>query len=68
MNLAAIAKVCDTDIWTIDIILKEIIIQLKLAIKKSLNIRLMFKVGKLIIKNGNISWKNVSEDRVDTKS
>ena len=68
MNLAAIAKVCDTDILTIDNILKEIIIQLKLAIKKSLNIRLMFKVGKLIIKNGNISWKNVSEDRVDTKS
>ena len=43
----------------IENILKEIIIQLKLAIKKGCNIRLMFKVGKLIIKNGVISWKNV---------
>jgi hypothetical protein len=57
--LAAIAKVCDTDILTIENILKEIIIQLKLAIQKSYNIRLMFKVGKLIIKNGTISWKNL---------
>lgn len=59
MNLTAIAKVCETDILTIENILKEIIIQLKLAIQKGLNIRLMFKVGKLIIKNGAISWKNV---------
>ena len=59
MNLAAIAKVSDTDILTIENILKEIIIQLKLAIQKGFNIRLMFKVGKLIIKNGTISWKNV---------
>ena len=59
MNLTAIAKVCKTDILTIENILKEIIIQLKLAIQKGLNIRLMFKVGKLIIKNGAISWKNV---------
>jgi len=57
--LAAIAKVSDTDILTIENILKEIIIQLKLAIQKGFNIRLMFKVGKLIIKNGTISWKNV---------
>jgi hypothetical protein len=57
--LTAIAKVCETDILTIENILKEIIIQLKLAIQKGLNIRLMFKVGKLIIKNGAISWKNV---------
>lgn len=57
--MASIAKVCDTDILTIENILKEIIIQLKLAIKKGCNIRLMFKVGKLIIKNGVISWKNV---------
>jgi len=56
--LTAIAKVCETDILTIENILKEIIIQLKLAIQKGLNIRLMFKVGKLIIKNGAISWKN----------
>jgi hypothetical protein len=59
LNLAAIAKVSDTDILTIENILKEIIIQLKLAIQKGFNIRLMFKVGKLIIKNGTISWKNV---------
>jgi len=56
--LTAIAKVCETDILTIENILKEIIIQLKLAIQGGLNIRLMFKVGKLIIKNGAISWKN----------
>jgi len=28
----------------------------------------MFKVGKLIIKNGTISWKNNLEDGLDTKS
>jgi hypothetical protein len=68
LNLASIAKVCDTDILTIESIFKEIIIQLKLAIQKGYNIRLMFKVGKLLIKNGTISWKNNLEDGLDTKS
>jgi len=56
INYASISKVCDTDIYTIEMILKEIIAQLKYQLKKGANIRIMFKVGRFIAKNGEISW------------
>jgi hypothetical protein len=43
-------------------ILKEIVAQLRVQIKKGVNLRVMFKVGKLIFKNGLITWKPFNEE------
>lgn len=65
INLASIAKVCDTDVVTIEMILKEIVTQLKEFIKKGQNVRLMFKFGILIVKNGELNWKPISDANDD---
>lgn len=62
LNLQAVAQVCETDMLSVEMILKEIVAQLKAHIKKGISLRVMFKVGKLIFKNGMLSWKPFNED------
>jgi hypothetical protein len=47
---------------SIELILKEIVAQIKYQLKKGSNIRLMFKVGKLISRGGELSWTSFKED------
>ena len=72
LNLGSIAKVCDTEIFTIELILKEIVSQIREQIKLRNNLRLMFKVGKLISQAGELRWKSFREENakkvVDTES
>lgn len=62
INYASIAKVCDTDAETIEIIIKEIVSQLKQFIKNGASVRLMLKLGRLVCKNGVISWRRLIKD------
>ena len=62
INLASIAKVCDTDILTIELVMKEIVAQIKYQLQKGSSLRLMFKIGKLISKGGELSWKSFIEE------
>ena len=72
INLASIAKVCDTELLTIEMVLKEIVAQIKEHIKKGNNLRLLFKVGKLITCGSEIKWKSFKEENTkkvhDTES
>ena len=61
INFSSIAKVCDTDVYTIEQIYKEIMAQLIHHIKNGSNIRLMFKIGRLATRNGEINWKSLQE-------
>ena len=62
MNLNSIAKVCDTDCNSIELILKEIVAQLRHQIKIGNNVRLMMKVGTFIVKGGDINWKSINNN------
>ena len=62
LNYASIAKVCETDTETIEIIIKEIVCQLRHVLKNGANVRLMFKIGRLISKSGTISWRSFRDD------
>ena len=42
--------------------MKEIMAQLRHMIKLGQNIRLQFKIGKLIIRNGDVSWKTMKDE------
>lgn len=61
--MASVAKVCDTDILSIELVLKEIVAQLKHQLSKGSNLRIMFKIGKLISRGGELSWKSFREDQ-----
>ena len=61
INLASIAKVCDTDVYTIEQIYKEILAQLVWHIRNGSPVRLTFKVGRLATRNGEINWKSLKE-------
>ena len=62
LNFASIAKVCDTEILTIETIIKEIGAQIRDHLKMGKSLRLTFKVGKLISRGGEIKWKSFRED------
>ena len=62
INLQAIAKVCMTDIPTVDLILREMIAQLRYQIKKGVNVRLFFKIGRLKCQNGVLNWSPYREE------
>lgn len=62
LNYASIAKVCDTDTETIEIIIKEIVCQLRHMLKNGANVRLMLKIGRLVSKGGTISWRSFRDD------
>jgi len=62
INFASVAKVCETDIVTVEMVMKEIVAQIQYQLKKGSNLRLMFKIGKLISKHGEITWKTFREE------
>ena len=64
INLQAIAQVCETDMLSVETILKEIVAQMKSHIKQGMNLRLMLKIGRLIIRNGTIQWKSFKEEDI----
>ena len=64
INMASIAKVCDTDVLSVQNIYNEIIAQLKSKLKKGQNIRLLFKFGRLATRNGEINWRQFNEDGI----
>lgn len=68
INIGAIAKVCDTDVFSVEQIYKEIIAQLIYQIKKGKNFRLSLKIGRLATRNNEINWKSFNETAQDTKS
>jgi hypothetical protein len=57
LNYASISKVCQTNSETIQMLFREILAQLDEAIRKGQSIRLQFRIGRLDIKNGEVSWK-----------
>ena len=67
INLAAIAKVCDTDVISIEQILREIVAQVKDHLKNGCNVRLMMKIGKLVSRNGCLHWKSNHEPEMDAQ-
>jgi len=66
-NLASIAKVCDTDIFSVELILREIVAQLRHHLQKGCSVRLLMKVGNLISRNGELHWKSLGGDESKTK-
>jgi hypothetical protein len=68
LNPASIAKVCYTDLMSLDLVVKEILAQLKDHIKKGANLRVLFKVGKLVSKGGQLTFKSLGESNGDTHS
>lgn len=61
INMASISRVCSTDIVTVEMILKEIVAQLRYQLKKGNKVRMMFKIGKLISQNGQLNWTSYRE-------
>lgn len=57
INFGSIAKVCETDLVSVDIILKEIVAQLKHQVRSGASVKLDFKVGTLTSNSGMIKWK-----------
>jgi len=62
INLASVAAVCETDIISVELILREIVAQLKCHLQQGSNIRLMFKVGSLYSRGGELKWKSFNEE------
>lgn len=62
LNHANIAKVCESDAQTVELILKEFHAQILKLVKKNSTIRISYRIGRLEIKNGEINWKQFVED------
>jgi len=62
LNYASIAKVCDTDILTIQLLVKEIVAQMKHQLKAGAALRLQFKVGKLLSRAGQLEWRSFNSE------
>ena len=62
INSSSVANVCDTDVFTIELIIKEIGAQIIHQLKKGSNLRLIFKIGKLITRNGRLEWRSMKEE------
>lgn len=57
LNYSSIANVCSTDASSVELVLKEIIAQMSSLIKKGAVLRVSFRIGRIEIKNQEISWK-----------
>ena len=56
-SYSAVAKVCETDISTVEHMYQEFLSQLKNELKSGSSIRLAMKIGQLQFKNGQeINW------------
>ena len=53
---------CSTDILSVELVIKEIVAQMRHQLKKGCNLRMMFKVGKLLSSNNEITWKSFRDD------
>ena len=62
INSSSVANVCDTDVFSIELIIKEIGAQIVHQLKKGSNLRLLFKIGKLITTAGKLDWRSMNED------
>jgi hypothetical protein len=60
INSSSVANVCDTDVFTIELIIKEIGMQIIHQLKKGSNLRLLFKIGKLITRGGKMEWRSMN--------
>lgn len=52
LNLQSVAKVCYTDLISVDLIIREIMSQIKEFAMRGANLRILFSVGKLVSKAG----------------
>ena len=59
INVNSIARDCETDAYTVELILAEIIAQLKYQIKTGTNLKLSLKVGRLTSKNSKVQWHSL---------
>ena len=59
---------CDTDAHTIDLVIREIVAQLRYKLKSGAGVRLMFKIGKLIGKGGRLLWKSFRDEEREKSS
>lgn len=62
LNAASISRVCETDLLTVEMIIKEIVAQLRHQLNKGVNVRLQFKIGKLTSQNGRLCWRGMQDD------
>lgn len=62
INLSSIAHACDTDSTTVQLVIKELLAQLKHMLKSGQNIRLNFKVGWLSSQNGILLWRQAFDE------
>ena len=56
------ARVCSTDAATVEKIYNEILAQLKRQLQQRNHVRMTFKVGRLLSKNGELQWKSSQDD------
>ena len=62
MNFVTIAKVCNTDALTVELVIKEILAQIVNFIKQGFGVRISFRIGRIEFKNSEINWKQFSDD------
>lgn len=62
INFASIAKVCNTDAATVELVLKEVLAQIANSVKNGAILRINFRVGRIEFKNGEVNWKQFSEE------
>lgn len=58
INTSSLAQVCHTDSITVDLVIQEFVAQLAENAKKGSSIRLNFKCGWILIKQGIIQWQH----------
>lgn len=56
-NYNSIAKVCNTDSNSVELVLKEIVAQISKFIKNGHTLRISFRVGRIEIKGNELNWK-----------
>ena len=61
LNLQSIAKVCSTDQKTVELVITELMAQLAACFKRGDNLRMGFKVGRLVARGGQLNWKPVND-------
>ena len=59
INFNSIARACETDAFTIEQIVSEMVAQIKFQIKNGGNLKLYLKIGRLSAKNSNVLWNSL---------
>ena len=62
LNFATIAKVCNTDAQTVELVIKEVLAQIVKFVKDGFGVRISFRIGRIEIKGAEINWKQFSDD------